>query len=347
MDSELIAIDGAPVTNGQFGKGLLLGGALFMVLWGIAFGFSLGRPHVNNAWVDQAYEKKFERVDELGPRPKVIVVAGSAAMFGIDSRQLGLALDRPVVNLGVNAGIGPIHIIERVRSAINPGDTVLLPLEYPLYIFDWDINQVFLDYLLSYPQSIVSEPWHFWPRVLWLTSLERVYQAYHGIPDDFHVQGLYGPHNLDRNGDQINSALSDRVASIHAGALNSQVERYGRVFKREAHGWRLWLKFHRDIVGQGSCVLFVPPPMLDRAEYHDDPEEGRFYRHFADVVREAGLPYAGQPYDFMYPADWFFDTNYHLVAERKSSYTQAVAALTQSQSLPCLASGLLLDVGVD
>jgi hypothetical protein len=87
--------------------------------------------------------------------------------------------------------------------------------------------------------------------------------------------------------------------------------------------------------------------MLDRDEYHADPVESRLYHHFPDIVRDAGLPYAGQPYDFMYPVSWFFDTNYHLVAERKSHYTQAVADLTRRQDLPCLASYPLPDVDVN
>lgn len=336
LDDELIAV-GHNGSMQQFLLGLLAGGSVLLLLWVAIFVILLGHPHVHNVWVDQAYEKKMQRVRELGTEPKIVVVAGSATMFGLDSKQLGLALGRPVVNMGVNAGIGPIHIVQRVKPAFNPGDVVLLPLEYPLYSFDWEINQVFLDYLLSYPGLIVSEPWTFWPRVLWATSVKRLYQAFLGVPEGFDAPGLYGAHNLDHNGDQINSALSDLHPDIHAGAANSAIEHYGKSFKREAFGWELWRAYYQSIIDMGGCVLFVPPPMLERQEYHDDPVERHFYQNFPDYVREAGLPYAGRPFDFMYPVSWFFDTNYHLVAEHKADYTQALANLVRRQHLACLA----------
>ena len=86
----------------------------------------LGKAQSNNQWINEAIAYKTQLAHALSS-PKIVVVAGSGAMFGIDSGTLETAYGRPAVNLGVNAGISLPAILHNAIPAIGPGDLVLLP----------------------------------------------------------------------------------------------------------------------------------------------------------------------------------------------------------------------------
>ena len=98
-------------------------------------------------------------------------------------------------------------------------------------------------------------------------------------------------------------------------------------FTADALGWRLWRNFAETLQRRGACVIFVPPPMMFKREYAALEQERRLYLDLPATARQNGLHYLGDPRDFLYPQDWFFDTNYHLVAEKRQIYTTALLAL--------------------
>jgi len=317
----------------RFLLGLLMGCLGFGIAWVALVAGQLGRPFVNNLWVEGAYAKKLARAASV-PTPKLVVVAGSGAMFGIDSSQLEQAFGRPVVNLGVNAGILSPYLLIYARQAVKPGDWVLLPLEYPLYHDRFEVNQVYLEYWLSHPVVYGLNPVRL-ARLLALTPLERVVQGYRGVPQGFRVAGLYGAQHLDERGDQTLSRREERSPELFAGALHSPVQRYGAQATALNGSWKLWQNFAREVERAGGCAVFVPPAMLDRQAYHEDPVERAFYEGLPAQAQSQGLSYLGRPLDFMYPADDFFDTNYHLTAEARQRHTARLIALLRSSDAHC------------
>lgn len=317
----------------RFFLGVLLGCLGFGIVWVALVAGQLGRPFVNNLWVEGAYAKKLARAASL-PEPKLVVVAGSGAMFGIDSPQLEQAFGRPVVNLGVNAGILSPYLLIYARQAVKPGDWVLLPLEYPLYHDRFEVNQVYLEYWLSHPVIYGLNPWRL-VKLLAVTPLERVVQGYRGVPKGFQVAGLYGAQHLDERGDQTLSRREARSPDLFAGAVHSPVQHYGAQATTLNGSWKLWQAFARDVEKAGGCAVFVPPAMLDRQAYHADPVERAFYEGLPAEARAHGLNYLGRPLDFLYPADDFFDTNYHLTAEARQRHTARLIALLRSSSAHC------------
>jgi hypothetical protein len=313
--------------NKRFALGLGLGLTLVAGFWLALVVGQLGKPHADNIWVEQAYEKKIQAASRAGASPRVLIVAGSAAMFGVDSAALSEAWGMPVTNLAVNAGIGPHFIIDYAEPLVNAGDIVIAPLEYPLYTYDGEINHVLLSFLLSHPYIVPRLSVASLGRALWAAPLKRVVQGYLGVPGDFRVAGLYGPHNLDANGDQINSELAHRNPALHRAAVKKMAEDYGAQFSGDAIGWRLWRQFALDLQQRGACIVFVPPPMMFKDEYVQREKDRRLYRDLPETAARHDLHYLGDPREFLYPQDWFFDTNYHLVAEKRRVYTEALIAL--------------------
>jgi signal recognition particle subunit SEC65 len=313
--------------NMRFTLGLTLGGSLLLLGWLALVAGQLGRPHIDNMWVEQAYSKKIQAVRRVGATPKIVVVAGSGAMFGVSSSVLSDAWGLPAINLGVNAGIGPQFMIDYALPLINTGDIVIAPLEYPLYIYDGEVNHVLLSFLLSHPGAFPGFSFSSVVKAMWAAPLKRVLEGYLGMPEGFQVAGLYGPHNLDVNGDQVNSQLALRDGALHQAAVTKDAESYGQYFTADALGWNLWRKFADALQDRGACVIFVPPPMMFKAEYADRAQERRLYRDLPTAARQNGLNYLGDPRDFLYPSSWFFDTNYHLVAEKREVYTRALVSV--------------------
>lgn len=284
-----------------------------------------GRPHIHNQWVEQAYAHKLAAAREV-TTPRMLIVAGSSAMFGIDSGLLGSALGRPVINLGVNAGVLAPFIIDQARLALRSGDWVILPLEYPLYHDEGMLNRQFIDFYVSHPLPVNEIGWGRWLRLLWQLPLERVLEGYRGLPADFKVSGLYGPQNLDARGDQFNSERVHRTDAMQEAVRQSPAEIYGNRALKGGASWERWRAFADEVETMGGCVIFVPPAMLYRPSYRDNEVERRYYETLPEQARSNGLHYAGHPFNFMYEEDDFFDTNFHLTAEMRVKHSEKLAA---------------------
>jgi hypothetical protein len=316
--------------------GALLGLTLAGGLWLLTLIGQAGRPVPNTQWIEKAYEYKLA-LARIELRPKVLVVAGSAAMFGVSSFALSTALGRPVVNLGVNAGVLSPYIQHYARQAIAPGDWVVLPVEYPMFHGRYSINMPFIDYWWEHPGfRRLDVNLAQLAQVLWLTPVTRALDGYRGLPQGFKVSGLYGPQNLDANGDQINSQADRQEVWMRELVERSAVERYGAQAKAWQANWASWKKLADDVTAAGGCAVFVPPPMLDREGYHHGKER-RYYESLPQQARAQGLNYVGSPLDTLYPTDHFFDTNYHLNDVARATYTRYLIDLVKPEFARCSA----------
>jgi len=240
-----------------------------------------------------------------------------------------------VFNLGVNAGLQAPVIEYYARQVIRPGDHVILALEYNLYHFRRDLNQVFMDYLLSHPALMRRLPPDIWLQVLWKTSMQRVLQGYRGVPDDFDLSsGLYGPHNQTSQGDQMNSALSQREVWMEEALARHEGERYGARFGQDLD-LSLWLNLVDDVTAAGGCAVAIAPPMLYHPRYVNEAAEAEYYTRLPELLLGHGMPFRGDPYGFMYPVEYFFDTNFHLTQEQRSQHTLRVASLVSDAFSEC------------
>lgn len=321
----------------RFVLGLFLGLGSIAGLWLLLLAGQVGRPVPTTQWIEKSYAHKLALAEAI-QQPKLVVVAGSAAMFGIDSGMLQQAVRRPVVNLGVNAGVLSPYIQQYARQVIKPGDWVLLPVEYPMYHGRFSINYPFLDYWWQNPgfrhldinAAQLSQ-------VLWLTPLSRVLAGYRGLPAGFAVSGLYGPQNLDQRGDQVHSEASQQQGWMRGLVEQSAVETYGAQARAWNANWDSWKALADDVSAAGGCALFVPPPMLDRPAYHHG-RELRYYQSLSEQARAHGLNYVGSPLQTMYPIERFFDTNYHLNAESRHLYMQQLLSWVTPEFEKCRAA---------
>ena len=85
----------------------------------------------SNYWEVEGFRRKLALADIA--EPKLLVVAGSSAYFGMSAQALERATGLRSVNLGMQAGLSFDLIADLLKSRLKAGDVVLLPLEYTYY----------------------------------------------------------------------------------------------------------------------------------------------------------------------------------------------------------------------
>jgi hypothetical protein len=105
-----------------------------------------------------AYRSKHQRLRELDPG-KLIICGGSNVAFGVDTEQLGAALGRDGVNMGVHMGLGLAFMVQEVIPQVEYGDVVLFCPEYQqLNTRTWRGNKNLGQLLFDVPEA--------WPNVV-------------------------------------------------------------------------------------------------------------------------------------------------------------------------------------
>src|ERR1035437_4918237 len=129
----------------RFYLAVAIGFVLTTLVWLAGLEAQLGAPTPTSRWVFEAYQKK-ARIAAAKPSPRILIVAGSSALFSLDSAALSRVWGRPVVNMAVNAGLGVHYILWQARQVARAGDMILLPLEYALFVDDDRPNAQIVDY---------------------------------------------------------------------------------------------------------------------------------------------------------------------------------------------------------
>lgn len=300
-------------------------------LLGIEQQLNAGTP--GSRWVFDAYQHKIAAADKA-PGPRVLVVAGSNALFGIDSGQLEAFWNRPVINLGVNAGLGLPYILDLSERVARAGDVILMPMEYALYLDDGAANAQIIDYVIGRD----ADYWHrlsFFRRLEFAFGMtpERWLQGLQHLPDAAVTSGIYGAHHLDARGDQTHSTAADRTAADKAAVSASISWHYGARAAQEKGGWSLISAYAKWAQKNDVCVIAVPTVLLHHDQYEQDPQEAAFYASLPGRITALGIPYVGSPKDFMYPAEWLFNTDHHLQDWARVQHTARLIKLLKPDPL--------------
>ena len=102
-----------------------------IILYVSMFGFVIKKPLTIGFMYAALTIKQSYAAQTEGP--KVVVVSGSAGLFSISCAVMENTLARQCVNGAITAELGLKYILEIARRLLQPGDTVVMPLEYNLY----------------------------------------------------------------------------------------------------------------------------------------------------------------------------------------------------------------------
>ncbi len=90
-------------------------------------------PVMAEYWIREMMTIKRVLATPYVGQKKIIVAAGSNALFSIDTNMIAKALGRPALNFGLTAGLPLTSILQEVDRIAEKGDIVVLPLEPDYY----------------------------------------------------------------------------------------------------------------------------------------------------------------------------------------------------------------------
>lgn len=277
-------------------------------------------------WITDAYAKKEHIAGEIRGE-KIVIAAGSNALFGVDSKMLSDAFGLPVINDSVNAGIELPCILHMAKHVIGEGDIVILPLEHSMYAYSGKPGIQMIDFLLS------KEPGCFWTLlpseqfyIIWHTTMDRIIKGYRAEGGEPITEGLYGAHHIDDLGDQNETEIEYRTEAMYREVRQryktSPPYTYGEDFSRDAPGWSYLGEFIEWCDERGARVIFMPATLMRDESYYSEPKERWFFTHIAEEVERHGWNYIGDPYDYMYDQELYFNSDSHLIDRGRAIRTE-------------------------
>lgn len=268
-----------------------------------------------------ALAPKFARLTTLD-EPKIVVVGGSSAAFGLDSALLAETVGMPVVNFGLYATLGTKLMLDLSLAGIGEGDIVVLAPEtdeqtLSLY-FNAESTWQAVEADPSMLRYVGTDNWGAMLGASFGYLGAKLTFLREGAPDP---DGVYNSRNFNAYGDiaydrPYNTMLlgydPNMTISLSADIVDDA-----------------FLTYVNDYIGavrqKGAEVYFSFPPMNGDALAADTTEES-VYAFYDFLSRNLDCAVISNPHAYIYDAAYFYDTNFHLNDSGVILRTAALAA---------------------
>ena len=293
--------------------------------WVGLFQLQVGAPTETSRFVHECLEVKHSAVEAL-EGPKGIVMSGSSGFYGLRAEALGEVLGRPMVNMGVHAGLGLDFLIHQTQQVVGRGDLVVMSLEYEHYWDEGQINNVLLDYVVArdvaYFRSLglVERA-----EATFAMSLERLWRGLMAVvatparrADDTYTC------MANAFGDETRNTPAGKTAEDAAIVEGLEPRSYAGRLRPDAHAWAALTRFADWCREQGVTLVATFPSLVGFKRY----EEAGHRAFFEGVVRQLealGISVVGSPFAAMYDKADFYDSRYHLLAEPAARHSRRIA----------------------
>jgi len=293
-------------------RNIVLSVVFFYIIWiGIVY-IQIGNPTQRSKWIYEVYSLKENYAHNIDGR-KIVIVGGSSALFGINSKMIEDRFNIPVVNDGVNAGLGMRYILYKSKKVLKKGDVAILPLDHQVYQMNDATEMVaYVDFIISRdPEyfatlNIIDEL-----KLIMAISFKRTFQ---GIISPFHqlkkTSGIYGIQNVNARGDQINTESSKMTSKQRKERDTFQARKImssdlSDKFIHYMDDYISWGRLH------GIKLIFMPPSNM-KFNYYKTEKYVKFLGNIKKYYQDANVIYLGKPEDYMYEKKYFYNTAYHL-----------------------------------
>jgi hypothetical protein len=274
----------------------------------VLFSTQIGLPSESSRWIDESYSLKTARIRSISGS-KIIIVSGSNALFSLEAREIEKQLGVPVVNYATHAGLQLDYLLYKARQIVSKGDIILLPLEYDLYNYQGETTGTLADYISSRDSQFLMSNYKLYFNCAFSFSIcDLVFRnLYRFWPED-RIVGYYDASYLDAWGDKTNTQRSLIQRTDIEGLRSLKPSNF--VFNENSHASAVLVDFIDNCRDRDVQVVFTYPTFL----YFDAYKSASFLENAEKLrkfVESHGAVFIGNPYDFMFPMEDFFNTAYH------------------------------------
>lgn len=299
------------------GRSFLTAWAVSLILWGgivyplLVIGtlnYSEKDPSLVN--MDLYYRKKDAIAESLAAKPRLFIIGGSSAFYGIDALLMERKLNVPVVNYGMQVGLGLEYQLKRLLRLLKTDDRVLLALESSQYATATSqFTDVLHRYVFSYDQAYLLD-----------IGFKRAVQKFYGIPWHDFLNSWKNWRQTVKSKNPFSGRLKEKVW------VRSIDERGGR---RADDLWTRPLtemvpapdmtpyaeevleNFIKETKKKNVKVYFTWPTAVKRGNLFGE-EAKKKGRKLSDFLQRHGVAVIDEYADHLYPLPFYTDTPYHL-----------------------------------
>ena len=320
------------------------------------FFFQLGPYMPADYWIRDAFILKEYLAERTEGGPKILVMAGSGSLFGVDSGLVERETGRRTVNLAINGGLGFDFIAKQTRRVVEPRDVVLAPLE-PSFIQLPMIPQWFFNNVMAWGD------WYFdslstREKARFLFSVDPVRIVAGGlnrcldgrVPEQIRwarrVRGdeiISQMENIWKTGSTPETLDQPYKRLTSNGDLESG-EELDREFRSYYRGYlsgdarvrpefvRLYTAFRDELDEMDVRLILLWPATMTDEQFDLSREADReVVAAFRENLGRHGIRVVGSPLDAHYPRELFFDSNFHLNGEGKEIHTRRIVQLLRTE----------------
>lgn len=268
-----------------------------------------------------ALAPKYARLTSID-EPKIIVVGGSSTAFGLDSALLEETVGMPVVDFGLYASLGTKLMLDLSRAGINDGDIIVLAPEVETQTLSLYFNaESTWQAMEAKPSMLLRIGTDNWGSMLgaYFNYLgDKIGFAKTASPDP---DGVYNSRNFNEYGD-INYARPHNTMLLGYDP-NMRINLSEDIVDED------FLDYVNEYIAyaekKGATVYYSFPPMNEEALAEGTTDES-IYAFYDYLSRKLDCPVISNPHDYIYEANYFYDTNFHLNDSGVVLRTAALAA---------------------
>lgn len=260
---------------------------------------------------------KHQRAEEIGS-PKIVIAGGSNIAFNIDSERVQNELQLPVVNLGLNVGLGMDFILEELKDIAGQHDIVFIFMTY----FEglegtYALRKHTIDH---YPKARQYHRFNLNEEVAIHTRNTRnhvrnalvslvVGRSTDSGPQFKEEESIYSRDYFNDFGDFEGHHGLDPASDLE---------------QRFDFPYRYWegigaLNDFLQFADESQIRAFYVFPAYPETEFQRNSEAIK--RLETDIRNELKMPIIGSPETFLFGEEFFYDTIYHLTREGRERRT--------------------------
>lgn len=265
------------------------------------FVFCIIMPQYNMGYC-AAFKDKYDLEHMDGEEARILLMGDSNVVFGFNSEQIEEALNMPVVNMGMHGGLGQSFCMDIAKSGIREGDIVIVAPSH------WNYSKRQINGTLAW--TGLENDITLWREVnpQDYQVLVKSFPSYlkHALALWIHKNGnlsggIYARDNFNSYGDVITT-----------GDYNTMEKGYlpNEVTVSVSEGLiDYYNEYNEYVTRQGAIMLAVCAPRIDCP---DRPADAEYEESYERVKAELQFAFISDWKDYIYPMDYFFDTNEHL-----------------------------------
>jgi len=312
--------------------GLTLGFVVGVIVFVGLLYTQLGVPTLSTQWLfDITNKKTLYAAKFTGPR--LFIVAGSSALFGINAQLIQQQTGLPTINMGTSAGYPLDYRLDCLKKIVRPGDTLLLAFEYESYTNQLiNYSDAGDDYLLAHaPEYFLQTSLLYKIEMATRIPFKRLQKGWRnretpererppGRPYIPYLPITPGIDCLNDNGDEVfNMAATRRPPGLEMQHVSSVL--LDGLPSENTDGFETIDSFLQWAATHQITVWATFPNIINDPAY-DGPNGQKAIETITHFYTSRGVPIIGTAKEAMLPYDQFFDTNYHLTHEAAIKRTE-------------------------